>query len=144
MLANLSVSLLVTVFPPRRFILYNSRSAIRSRSRSPQQVNIADAVVSANTRNFASLTRRHLSRSDTFAARPLVFVNIEISRVLLDFLFAGEVMGRIPPPPPSEKNYGLRPLLSRQILWKVQLATLICFDLRCYLNNLSEASPFPR
>jgi hypothetical protein len=49
-------------------------------------------------------------------------------------------MGRIPPPPPSEKTYRLRPLLSRRILWKVELATLICFDLRCYLNNLPGAS----
>src|SRR6266571_2181703 len=76
MLAYLSVSSLLTVFPRRFFIRRNSRSSIRSRSRSPQQVNIADAVVSANIRNSASLTRRDLSRSRTFAARPLVFVNI--------------------------------------------------------------------
>src|SRR6266699_1470518 len=76
MLAYLSVSSLLTVFPRRFFIRRNSRSAIRSRSRSPPQVSIADAVGAANIRNSASLTRRDLSRSRTFAARPLVFVNI--------------------------------------------------------------------
>lgn len=76
MLAYLSGSSLLTVFPRRFFIRRNSRSAIRSRSRSPQQVTIAAAVVSANIRNFASLTRRDLSRSGTFSASPLVFVNI--------------------------------------------------------------------
>src|SRR5438445_7926583 len=103
MLAYLSVSSLLTVFPRRFFIRRNSRSAIRSRSRSPQQVNIPDAVVSANIRNFASLTRRDLSRSRTFGARPLVFVNIGESLAFLYLSFIGELRGADPARPHRAK-----------------------------------------
>jgi hypothetical protein len=69
----------VTGFPPRLFILRNSRSATRSKSRSPQQVNITDSLVVAKIRNFVSLARRALSRSGNPSTRSIGFVNMEIS-----------------------------------------------------------------
>ena len=39
-------------------------------------MNIADAIVSAKVRNFASLCRRASSRRDTSSARSLIFLNI--------------------------------------------------------------------
>src|SRR5713101_3839413 len=90
---------------PRPFILHNSRSAIRSRSRSPQQMNVADVPVSAKVRNLASLSRRALSRSGTSSARFLDLVSIVNLVCFCGFPFAGEVRGELGRPP--ERNYYL-------------------------------------
>jgi len=46
----------------------NSRSAVRSRSRCPQELDLRDAVVSPNIRDVASLARSDVSRSGALAA----------------------------------------------------------------------------
>jgi hypothetical protein len=98
---------------------------MRSRRRSPQQMNIADGVVSANMRNFASLTRRDLSRSRTFAAGPLVFVNIGESLAFLYSPIQRRIEGGRPRPHRTKMSTGIDPL-------------------RCYLNNLpQELRHFP-
>ena len=41
-------------------------------------------------------------------------------------------------PPPSESTDRLRLVTAAAMLWKAKLAPHVCFDLRCYLNNLSQ------
>ena len=125
------------------FILYNSRSAIRSRSRSPQQLEIAEAMVSAKIRKCVSLAWRTLSRSSAFFDSSAVFVNIGNPLGSCIFPFRCRRSGRGGPRPPmSDNTYRLRPLLSRRFcggsIWHPRM-----FRLEELPQHPSGASPFP-
>lgn len=143
MIAYLTVSSFLMVSPPRLLIRRISRSAVRSRSRSPQEENVRDTKVPANLRDNASLARSAVSRSGAFAASSLVFSTIEKS-LSRGRPFSGEVRGADPPALTERKYLPSVARTAAAILARVEGAPLICFHSSTYLNTLrQELRPFP-